>query len=340
VSGSLVDRLLDSSLQLAVVRAFTTLRLADALATRAQSIDHLATATGCQRDRLARLIVAASGLGLCEVEGGQVRLTAEGGVLRSDTPDSMASWVELMTSPWFTQPWMRLAEAVRDRSVPFEQVHGQGFWEYVAAHPDEGAIFDAAMTNGARDRADALDRALDVSRWRTVVDVGGGQGQLVAALLDRWPELRGVVADRAEVLAGATPLHEATDVVDRVTMTATDFFVSVPQGGDVYLLSRVLHDWSDEDALRILSTVRAAMTPEARLYVLEDVASQSAGAHPDDRLAVAMKDLNMLVLVGGQERSFVEYEALLATAGFSPARLLGERPECIIEAVPTGRRAP
>ncbi|HSR83664.1 MAG TPA: methyltransferase [Streptosporangiaceae bacterium] len=333
--GAAIWRLLDSCLEIQVVRAFTELRVADHFRGQFREVASLAEATGTQPDRLARLLRAAAALGLCDTdEHGRFALTPEGELLSTGTSDSLAAWALLLTAPWLTRPWGELANAIRSTQIPFAEIHRVSFWDYVSAHPEDGKLFDAAMTSGAADHAQALLCAVDLSSVGTVVDVGGGQGQLLVSLLDRWPHLRAVVADRPEVLVGARDALEHAQLVDRIDIVPTDFFASVPEGGDAYVLSRILHDWPDPEAMSILTTCRRAMGPDARLYILEDVVPSAEEMSAAQRAAVAMKDLNMLVLVGGQERTAREYEGLLASSGFADVRILGDAPLNVIEARP------
>jgi SAM-dependent methyltransferase len=333
--GAAIWRLLDACLEVQVVRAFTELRVADHFQGQFREVASLAEATGTQTDRLGRLLRAAAALGLCDTdEQGRFTLTPEGEALRTGTSDSVAAWALLLTSPWLIRPWGELANAIRSTQIPFAEIHRVSFWDYVSAHPDDGALFDAAMTSGAADRAEALLRVVDLSSVGTVVDVGGGQGQFLASLLNRGAHLRAVVADRPEVLAGARDVLEHAQVLDRVEVVPTDFFASVPEGGDAYFLSRILHDWPDAEAMSILTTCCKAMRPDSRLYILEDVVPSDEEISVAQRATVAMKDLNMLVLVGGQERTAGEYAALLLSSGFADVRILGDAPFNVIEARP------
>jgi len=218
----------------------------------------------------------------------------------------------LTTAPWIVGAWQELAEAVRSGRASFPQVNDKDFWEYVAEHPTEAGAFAAAMTSGAAARAEDLFSALNWSPSAVVVDVGGGQGLLMARLLSLAPHLRGVVADRAGVVA--SPARAALDLDSRMKMVANDFFREVPPGGDVYVLSRILHDWPDREAIAILRCCHAAMKRGSRLCLLEQVAPESSQCSQDEQFDLAVKDLNMLVLVGGQERTLPEYAALLAAA--------------------------
>lgn len=311
-TDSQVEELLRCQFRALVARAFVELAIPDCLAGRRMTVAEVGTATHSDRDTLTRLFRAAEATGLCDAAEGGYALTPTGEELRSDGQGNAAGWLLLMTSPWTVRAWERLADAVRSGRPSFPEVHGQGFWDYVGTHPEEAGAFDGAMTSGAAPRAEDLRRALDWSSVGLVVDVGGGQGLLMTTLLNSVAHLRGMIADRAEVIA--TPLPAAVDLCARVDLVAADFFEEVPGGGDVYILSRILHDWSDSDATAILRRCREAMGNDARLCVLEQIAPDFPGLSQQEQFDLAVKDLNMLVLVGGRERTLNEYTRLLAAA--------------------------
>jgi hypothetical protein len=185
-------------------------------------------------------------------------------------------------------------------------------FDYLAAHADLAEVFHGSMADRARREANAVAAAFDYSGCRTVVDVGGGRGILLARLLDGRPELVGVLADLPAALPGARAYLDAAGVGDRVQDEAIDFFVGIPGGGDVYVLSRVLHDWTDADASRILETCRAGMPATARLVVVDAIVPEIASDAP----AAVRMDLYMMVLLGARERTEGELRALLVAAGF------------------------
>jgi hypothetical protein len=320
-------------LQAQILRAFVELRIADRLAGGPLDLESLATSADADAPTLRRFLRAARGIGLCAIDDDErYSLMPVGAMLRDVGDGSMADWVLLMTAPWLVRPWEQLSTAVRTGRSVFENVHGTGFWRYVADHPDDGAVFDGAMTSGAAHRGGQLASVLEWDGVTTVVDVGGGQGLLLAALLQKVPGLRGVAADRPEVLEGASAVLAGSGVEDRIGLVACDFFSEVPQGGDVYILSRILHDWADQPAKRILTATREAMSPGARVLLVEQVVPEADDLPPDEEVDLAVKDLNMLVLVGGQERTASEYGRLLDSAGFVRMRVLEADGLHVIEA--------
>ena len=319
------------------VRAMAVLSLADHLASGPRTAADLAEATGAHAPSLARLLRALVALGLCGREAtGRFRLTPLGEAMRSDVPDSVRAWVLFITAPWVERGWEKLPEAVRTGEPTFPRVHGVGFWDYLGAHPEDGVLFDAALSGGASARAEALRASRDLSSIGTVVDVGGGQGRLLAGLLEAVPGLRGLLFDRPEVVTGADAVLRAAGVAERCTVVGGDFFASVPPGGDAYVLAQIVHNWPDAEALAILSACHQAMAPGARLWVIEQVLPPEDAPDPSERAGLALRDLNMLVLFGGgQERTEEEYRQLLGAAGFEEVAVIPAEgtPWSVVEAV-------
>ena len=311
-------------------RAMAVLGLADHLAAGPRTVGELAEASGTYAPTLARLLRALIALGLCAQDGaGRVRLTPVGEFLRSDVPGSVRPFALGVMAPHVERAWHELPEAVRTGDAAFPRVHGRGFWDYLAAHPEEGARFDAAATGGVDARGRALLAARDLSGLGTLVDVGGGQGGLLAAALTAVPGLRGVLFDRPEVLPGAEAFLAAAGVRERCDLVGGDFLAELPPGGDAYVLAVVVHDWPDEQAVAILRTCHRAMAPGARVWLVEQVL---APGDANDR--VKFGDLLMLVTFGAKERTAEEYRALLEAAGFAGVAVhAGEPPWSVVEAV-------
>jgi SAM-dependent methyltransferase len=192
-------------------------------------------------------------------------------------------------------------------------------FEYMAAHPEDDAIFNRSMLELTRGVAGVLAGAYDFADASAVVDVGGGYGALLPPLLHAFPKLRGVVYDLPRCAEGAAALFAEAGLSDRCRFIGGDFFEAVPPGGDVYLLKSVIHDWDDARSRAILANVRAAMDPGARLVVLEWIVPERVG--PGDA-GIVGTDLNMLVMVGGQERTEAEYRALIASAALRVTRIV------------------
>ena len=211
-----------------------------------------------------------------------------------------------------------LLEAVRQGGVAFELVYGSGMFDYFSRHAEQERAFQESMAFRARQEASDVVTAYDFGRFRRLVDVGGGSGVLLTAILHAAPDLRGVLFDRPAVVDAARPAIDLAGVGDRCETVGGDFFVSLPPGADAYLLSRVLHDWDDMAALDILGSCHRAMGPDGTVLVVEAVLPERAEENP----AAIRMDLHMLMLTTGRERTRAEFERLLEGAGFRPRRLV------------------
>ena len=223
--------------------------------------------------------------------------------------------------------------AVRRGGTAFEQVYGDRFFDYLARHPEQEASFQASMSGRAEQEAGDVVAAYDFGGLGRLVDVGGGYGILLGAVLRAAPELQAVLVDQPGVVEQARRRLEAEGVAGRCELVAGDFFGSVPAGADAYLLSRVLHDWVDDDARRLLATCRSAMGPGSRLLIVEALLPERARDQP----AVIRMDLHMLVLLGAHERTEAQYRRLLGETGFRVARVVPTASPAglsVLEAVP------
>ncbi|MGW3995041.1 methyltransferase [Amycolatopsis sp. NPDC004772] len=302
------------------IHAVTELGVVDRLAAGPATAADLAADLGADADALTRFLRALAGEGLFTVTAGKYALTPAGELLRSDVPGSLRHLSRLMTGEAY-RVWEEASLSLRTGGPAFEPVFGAPLFEWLADRPARQAEFDRAQAGLAGMRAQPLlERSWDGVRH--VVDVGGGNGMLLGLLLAAHPWLRGTVFDRPGVVSDA-------GVPERCRRVEGDFFVSVPSGGDVYLLAQILHDWDDTEATRILRSCRAAMPADGRLLVLEQVIPEDGGPHPGHLL-----DLHMLVLLGGRERTEAAWRRLLADGGFEVrAVTFGERAS-VIEAVP------
>jgi len=226
--------------------------------------------------------------------------------------------------------WAHLSHSIRTGENAFRHAHGVSNFEYRSKLPEEEAIFDRAMAANSAGLADAIVAAFDFSQCRLVVDVGGGQGAVLAAVLAAHAELRGILFDQPHVVARAQPVLQAAGVASRCETVGGDFFKEVPSGGNTYLLKTVLHDWDDAASALILRQCRQAIDPKGKLLIIERVI-----APPNEAPEAKFSDLNMLVEPGGEERTYGEFELLLASTGFQLARIreTGTRMS-VIEAAP------
>jgi hypothetical protein len=300
------------------IHVAATLGIADLLRGGPRSSADLAAATETHGPSLHRVLRALAALGvLREEDDGRFSLTAIGECLRSDAAEPVGGWADYVGRPAHFQAWGALLHTVRTGENAFTSVHGTDVWEYRARHPQDGVVFDRAMTDISR-RANAhLLEAYDFGGLRLVVDVGGGHGALLAAVLAAHPALRGVVFDQPHVVAGAPEVLTAAGVADHCEVVGGSFFESVPAGGDAYLLKAILHDWEDDDAVRILRSCRAAIAEGGAVLVVERELG-AANENPDAKLS----DLNMMVGPGGRERTREQFAELLCAGGFALDRVV------------------
>src|SRR5918998_3585054 len=309
-----------------------TLGISDLLDDGPRSADELAEATQTHAPTLYRLLRALASVGVfAEETDGRFGLTPLAEHLRTDVPGSLRAWAMLIGQPSFWASWGHLLHSVRTGEPAFPHLHGTNVWEHRAAHPEEGEIFDAAMTGLSAPVAEAVAQSYDFSNISVLVDVGGGEGGLLATILAANPTLRGVLYDLPHVVAAAGALLERAGVADRCEVVGGSFFETVPEGADAFLLKSIIHDWDDAAAIEILRTCRAPMADTGRLLVVEPVIRP--GNEPDP---AKFSDLNMLVMLGGRERTADDFEKLYAEAGFRLADVVrtGSPPFNIIEGVP------
>ncbi|GAB2691106.1 methyltransferase [Nocardia thraciensis] len=310
------------------IHAAAALGIADALAAGPRTRAELARAVGADEDALGRLLRLLTSYGIfTRRRDGRYALTPAARALCRDAPVSLRDTALFFGSETHRAHWSRLADAVRTGAPA---TGSASFFEFAGADREFGDLFDRAMTSIGSLTAEPVAATYDFARFGTIVDVGGGQGAMLAEILTRAPHSRGILFDLPEVLSSAVPGLAEIGVAERVSLRAGSFFDAVPPGGDAYLLRHVLHDWPDDQALRILRTVRAAMSGDSRLLVVELLLPTGGGPHPGKFV-----DLEMLIHSGGRERTEAEYRNLLTAAGFAVGRVVPTIcPESVIEARP------
>lgn len=297
-----------------IIHAANTLGIPELLAGGPKNLDRLAAESGGDAPSIARLLRALAALGLLKSDNdGGYSLTPFGDRLWLDA-STPRPWELLLEGASF-RAWEGLTEHLRDGRSAFEHVHGARFYDHYATHPNGAKVVDAWMARSAQQWLTSFARSYDFRGGETVVDVGGGQGRLIAEILRANPSVRGVLVDLPHVVAGAPAVLAEAGVADRCTVLGGSAFDSVPDGGDVYLLSRVLFNWSDERAGALLSSCRRAMRTGAKLVIIDGILSKEGGGP-----GAALWDLFLAVQFGAKLRTEDEFRALLTAAGFEHAR--------------------
>jgi hypothetical protein len=299
------------------IGAAARLGLADAIADVGQDVADLATHFDVPPERLVRLLRALTSLGLCVQQDAQrFSLTGAGELLRARHPQSLHAYLLLCSHPVMLQPWSRLENSIRTGGAAFDEVFGVPAFSYLAVRPELSAIFNAAMSQGTRHSIATLLDHYDFGRFRSVTDVGGGDATLIAAILDRHPNLTGVVFDTGAGVGQAAETLDFHGVSGRCSIVAGDFFDSVPAGADLYVLKSVIHNWDDERAAVILRNCREAMANGGTVLIIDPVLPDSAVAS-DAAENPYLVDLNMLVICAGKERTRADFAQLCNAAGLS-----------------------
>ncbi|MET8827915.1 methyltransferase [Streptomyces sp. NPDC004610] len=323
--------MLYSSLVSQLILAVAELGVADAIGDEVRHVDDIAERTGTHPAALYRGLRALASVGVfTEVEPETFGLTPLAATLRSDVPGSMRDLARYVGLPERQQSFGALAHSLRTGRPSFDHVHGSDFWTYIAAHPERGDLFNRAMASmSVMVNSSVLD-IYDLSDARRLVDVGGGHGQLVGALLQRYPQLTGVVYDLPRVVPEARTVLAELGVAERAECVGGDFLLSVPEGADTYVLSWTLHDWDDEDAVTILRNIRRALGDSGRLIVIDEVLPEGDTPHFGK-----FEDIVMLSLLTGQVRTEAQFATLFEKAGFRHLETLPTRsPTSLVVAVP------
>jgi len=298
------------------------LGIADLLKDGARGSEELARATGADARALHRLLRALASLGVFgEDADGRFAPSELGALLRSDVPGSLRAAAIFFGDERNWHAWGKLERSVMS-GEPVRGPRGtQVFLEESARDPEGAALFNAAMTSLTSAFDAAVTAAYDFSRLGTLVDVGGGQGALISSILAANPALRGILFDIPPVIESARGRIVEAGLAGRCELVAGDFFASVPAGGDAYVLKWVIHDWDDEHSVAILGSCRRAMARDGRLLLVERVVPERVDQSADTQ-GIVLGDLNMLLWTGGRERTAAEYRALLASGGFTLARIV------------------
>jgi hypothetical protein len=306
------------------------LEVAELLAERPQTISELAAATNAHERSLYRLMRSLASVGVFQETEPQVFAhTPYSEPLRKNAPNSLRNGMIFMGEEWHWRVWGDMLYSVQTGKPAWGRVHGAEVFDYLANNPRQAEIFNDAMTDMSAATAPVVVEAYDFSGIKQLTDIAGGHGYLLAQVLKANPNIKGILFDVSLVIAGAGALLEQEGVADRVEKVSGDFFSSVPEGADAYMMKHIIHDWDDERAIRILRNINRAMSADARVLIIETVVPEGNEPHYSKVL-----DLEMLTSPGGVERTAREYRELLAAAGLRLTRIIPTKsPFSIIEAV-------
>jgi ubiquinone/menaquinone biosynthesis C-methylase UbiE len=308
------------------------LGVADRLAAGPRGADELAREMGAHERSLYRLLRALASVGIfAEDDTGRFALTPLAELLRSDVPSSQRTDIQMMVGQFY-QAWGGLIDSVRTGKPAFEKLHGRSFFDHLAENQGQAQIFDDAMTVRNDRKTNAMLDAYDLTGIRTVADIGGGNGSMLITVLRQYPEMRAILFDRPGVIERARAAIERAGLLGRCQLVAGSFLERVPRGADAYLLRHILHNWDDDHAVVILERVHEAMGKEGRLLVVDRIIPPG-----NEPMFGKVMDLNMLVMLGGAERTEDEFRHIFDRAGFRLTRIVPSAAEVsVIEGAPAG----
>jgi O-methyltransferase/methyltransferase family protein len=331
-SAVVLRRMIDGYRFTQLLYVVAKLGIADLLRDGPKRSEELAQAVGAHPRTLYRVLRALASLGVfVEDEAQGFHLTPLAQLLRTDVPESLRALAIFYGEEWIWHAEGALLYSVRTGKAAFHHVHGMSPFDYYRQHAEAAAGFNAAMTNLSGHELAAIIAAYDFTEMATIVDVGGGQGALLAEILKTCPHMRGILFDLPAVVESAQPFLTAAGIAERCTCVAGDFFQRLPGGGDAYILKRVIHDWDDAQAAAMLTQCRQAMPAHGRLLLMERVIP------PGNTPSVGkLADITMLVHYGALERTEAEFRGLLEAAGFTLVRIIPTQTSLsIIEGVHT-----
>ena len=301
-----------------IVYVATKLGLADHLAKGPMNANQLAELTATHPPSLYRLMRTLASLGIMtEDESHRFSLTPVGEAMKTGAPGAARATILTVASPWWVTGFGELMYSVQTGKPGFEKMLGMPVFDWFAKNPEEASLFNETMVGIHGAEPTAVAAAYDFSGLKTIVDVGGGSGNLLTTILESFPDSRGILFDMPHVVRDGAAMIKARGLTDRVTIEAGSFFESVPAGGDAYMLSHIIHDWSEDLCLSIFGNCRRVMNPDTRLLIIEMVLPSGNTPHPGKML-----DMMMLVGPGGRERTAEEYDELLSKANLRLTRVV------------------
>jgi hypothetical protein len=307
------------------------LGIPDLLKSGPKTAEELAAATKMHAPSLYRILRALASVGVVSSdEGKRFAQTPLSATLVTGEPGSLRWFAISELGQEHYPAWGNLMHSVKTGEIAFDNFFGVDIWQYFQQNPEDAAVFNDSMSSVTAVTNEAITSLYDFSRFKKLVDVGGGHGGLITSILKLNPELKGVLFDAPQVIDGARARIEAAGLADRCETVAGDFFKAVPAGGDAYIMKWIIHDWDDERAITILKNVRNQMPANGRIILVDSVVPETDEPHFSKFI-----DLNMLVMTGGKERTAKEFEELYAAAGFKLLRVIPtELPTSIIEGEP------
>jgi O-methyltransferase domain/Dimerisation domain len=304
--------------------------IADHLRNGPKTTEELSHLTGVHPRSLYRLLRALAGAGIFSEDAthsfSQTELSE---LLRSDHPESLRGFAEMMADAVNFETWADLPYSIETGNPAFPHKHNEPWFTWLEQNPTEAKLFHDAMTSLSAGAVAAVVEAYDFSGISKLVDVGGGHGMLLSSVLSKYPNMKGIVFDDPKVVSGAREMLGERGVSERCELSGGNFFESVPSGGDAYILKHIIHDWSDDECVTILRHCHNAMLSNGKVLIVEMVI-------PDPNVPGISKllDLQMLLFLTGRERTAEEYQALLGRAGFDLKRIVPTAsPYSVIEGV-------
>ncbi|HHI94424.1 MAG TPA: methyltransferase [Gammaproteobacteria bacterium] len=294
------------------LQVLAKLLIADRLSQSPETAEVLARETSTHAPSLYRVLRTVASVGVFrEDEQGRFHMTPTAELLRTDVPNSMQPWLVLRGEEWHRSSWNKLHATVATGNTAFNIAHDEGLFDYLKHDTDAATIFNKAMA-ATKGFTQAIVDAYDFSDTRKIIDVGGGYGSLLSAILQKNPHLQGILYDTKKVTGQAKDGIEAAGLTSRCEIIAGDFFTEVPAGADTFLLRRIIHDWDDEKSIKILTNCRQVMNADDKLLLAETIIEPGNALSPGK-----FYDIDMMVMVGGLERTVDEYAALFEKSGLT-----------------------
>ena len=314
-----------------LVHVAAKLKLADFMKKGPRTIEDLAAAAGVQPQPLSRILRALASVGVfAETKNGRFTLTPLAATLQTGVPASMHAWALMINENWGWDAWKELLHGIKTGEVPFFKAHGVPLFEYFEQHTEDLQVFGESMTSISTTENPTIPAAYTFSRIKTLVDIGGGHGSLLATILKANPKLKGILYDQPSVIARAEQDQHVTakGIAKRCRLETGNFFEAVPKGGDAYIMKYILHDWNDDACVKILTNCRDAMNEKGKVLVVDNVIAPG-----NDPSWGKLLDIQMLI-IGGRERTKKEFASIFAAAGLKLTRVVPTKgPLSIVEGI-------